>query len=305
MRGLSFSSDTKRELCREYPSSKCCAISQCYGIVLYCNTFSLSEIRIVTENRAFAALLPRLFRRAFGLSFDISGESKVSGGKMVFSITEKEKLDRIFSVFGYERENILAHHINYGVIEEDCCRQSFIRGAFLAGGSVTNPGKQYHLELVTDHYNVSRETISLLLDLGFSPKTTSRGGNYIIYFKNSEVIEDFLTTIGAPVAAMKIMSAKIEKEMTNSVNRKVNCDTANVTKTVDAAQLQIKAINKLKELSKFDGLPEKLRQTAELRLEYPELSLTELAAMFDPPVTKSGLSHRFHRICDLAGETER
>ena len=302
---MSFSSDTKSEICREYPSSKCCAVSQCYGIMLYCNTFSLSEIRIVTENRAFASLLPKLFRRAFGLSFDILGESRVPGGKMIFSITEKEKLDKIFTVFGYERENILAHHINYGVIEEDCCRQSFIRGAFLAGGSVTDPGKQYHLELVTDHYNVSRETISLLLDMGFTPKSTSRGGNYIVYFKNSEVIEDFLTTIGAPVAAMEIMSAKIEKEMTNSVNRRVNCDTANVTKTVDAAQLQIEAINRLKEAALFEELPDKLRHTAELRLENPELSLTELAELFDPPMTKSGLSHRFHRIAELAGETER
>ena len=302
---MSFSSDTKSEICREYPSSKCCAVSQCYGIMLYCNTFSLSEIRIVTENRAFASLLPKLFRRAFGLSFDILGESRVPGGKMIFSITEKEKLDKIFTVFGYERENILAHHINYGVIEEDCCRQSFIRGAFLAGGSVTDPGKQYHLELVTDHYNVSRETISLLLDMGFTPKSTSRGGNYIVYFKNSEVIEDFLTTIGAPVAAMEIMSAKIEKEMTNSVNRRVNCDTANVTKTVDAAQLQIEAINRLKEAALFEELPDKLRHTAELRLENPELSLTELAELFDPPMTKSGLSHRFRRIAELAGEIER
>lgn len=221
-------------------------------------------------------------------------------GKITFQITDRASIYKIIDSFGYERDGLLAHHINYGIIEEECCRQSFVRGAFLAGGSVTDPGKQYHLELVTDHYNVSRETYSLLLDMGFSPKSTGRNGNYIIYFKNSEVIEDLLTSIGAPVSAMEIMSAKIEKGVTNSVNRRVNCDTANVSKTVDAAQAQIEAINKLKNAGIFDELPEKIRETAEKRLEYPELSLTELSAMFTPPVTKSGLNHRFRKIMETA-----
>lgn len=302
---MSFSSETKNELCKAYPASKCCALSQCYGIVLYCNTFSLSEIKIVTENREFAKILPRLFKKAFGFSFDETPETGVSGGKMIFSITDTDKLDKVFSAYGYERDSILAHHINYGIIEDECCRQSFMRGAFLAGGSVTDPEKQYHLELVTDHYNVSKETYSLLLDMGFSPKSTSRGGNYIIYFKNSEIIEDFLTSIGAPLSAMGIMSAKIEKEMTNSVNRRVNCDTANVSKVVDASQAQIEGINRLIETSCFDSLPEKLKETARLRLENPELSLSELTALFEPPVTKSCLNHRFRKILKIAAETER
>lgn len=301
---MSFSADTKTELCRQSFDSKCCALSQCYGIVLYCNTFSLSEIRIVTENNAFKKMLPKLFKRAFSISFDYISEDGASSGKQVFQITDPEKLKKVFLAYGYEPDSVLSHHINYGIIEEDCCRQSFVRGAFLAGGSVTDPGKQYHLEMVTDHYNVSRETYSLLLDMGFKPKSTSRGGNYIIYFKSSEIIEDFLTTIGAPVSAMEIMSAKIEKEMKNSVNRRVNCDTANVNKTVDAAQAQISAIEVLRKSGKLELLPEKLRKTAELRTEYPELSLTELIEMFDEPVTKSGLNHRFRRLIELAEKTE-
>ena len=296
---MSFSSDTKNELCK-VECQKCCAVAQCYGIVLYCNTFSNSEVKIVTENQAFAKILPRLFKRAFGFSFDSTAKSK--SGKESFIIKSPEKIGKIFSVYGYEKEDVLAHHINYGVIEEECCRQSFIRGAFLAGGSVTDPEKQYHLELVTAHYNVSRETYSLLLDMGFSPKSASRSGNHIIYFKSSAAIEDFLTTIGAPVSAMDIMSAKIEKGMTNSVNRLVNCDTANVAKTVDAAQSQIEAINILKQTGKFKSLPEKLKYTAEMRLKNPELSLSELAEVFDPPVTKSGLNHRFRKIMELAGK---
>ena len=263
---------------------------------------SPSEVRIVTENKSFVKILPRLFNRAFGVKFDDVSESQ---SKTVLSVTDKKKLDKIFTAFGYERASVTALHVNYGILEEDASRQCFIRGAFLAGGSVTDPEKQYHLELVTDHYSVSRETYSLLLDMGFSPKETDRGGNYIIYFKSSEKIEEFLTTIGAPVSTMAIMTARISKGMNNEINRKVNCDTANVNKTVEASQMQIAAINRLKESGKFDDLPAKLRETAQIRLENPELNLSELAGLFDPPVTKSGLNHRFRKILTLASETER
>ena len=241
---MSFSSDVKTELCRLPISDKHCAVAECYGILLYGNTFSNTQIKIITESRPFAKRLSKLFKTAFGFSI-YPQESTSGSGKLIFSLSDREKLDRIFDTYGYDRQTALAHHINFGVLEEDCCRKSFIRGVFFAGGSVTNPEKRYHLELVTDHYNVSREACSILLDMGFTPKTTDRGGNYIIYFKQSDAIEDLLTTIGAPVAAMSVMNAKITKNMVNSINRKVNCDTATVTKTVDAAQQQIDAIRKL------------------------------------------------------------
>ncbi len=175
-----------------------------------------------------------------------------------------------------------------------------MRGAFFAGGSITDPQKTYHLELVTDHYSVSREALSLLLDMGFEPKSVARAGNFITYFKSSEAIEDFLTTIGAPIAAMEIMSTKIMKDMTNSVNRRVNCDTANVTKTVDAAQEQLEAIRSIDASGILLLLPERLRETAKLRTENPELSLSQLAAIADPPVTKSCLNHRLKKLIEIA-----
>ncbi|MFQ9411399.1 MAG: DNA-binding protein WhiA [Evtepia gabavorous] len=128
-----------------------------------------------------------------------------------------------------------AHHINFGMLEETHCRLSFLRGAFLAGGSVTDPQKGYHLELATTHLRVSRELDTLLLELGYAPKETTRKANYITYFKQSEAIEDLLTAIGAPVSAMELMNAKAEKLLRNGVNRRVNCEAANVDKTVDAA----------------------------------------------------------------------
>ena len=247
---MSFSNGVKAELCRSAIGRNCCAVAESYGLLLYCNTFSAREIRIITESRALAQRLPKLFKRAFNLVFDAAplsqpGELPDKSGKQTFLITNPEKLAVIFDTFGFTGSRILAHHLNLSVLEDDCCRPSFLRGVFLGGGSVTDPAKRYHLELVTDHYNVSRETYSLLLEMGFEPKESRRKGNFVVYFKQSAAIEDFLTTLGAPVSAMGLMSLKIEKDMRNSVNRKVNCDTANVAKTVDAALQQIEAIEKL------------------------------------------------------------
>lgn len=295
---MSFSSDTKQELCKSN-IRPCCALAEMYGILLYCNTFTGREIKIITESRALAQRLPRLMKRAFGLAFDLlpaEGEK----GKLSFVVNSPEKIKKIFAAYGYDSEKLIAHQVNLSVLEDDCCRVSFIRGAFLTGGSVTDPMKRYHLELVTDHYNVSRGTFALLLDMGFTPKDTSRNGNYIIYFKQSEAIEDFLTTIGAPVAAMKVMSAKIEKDMRNSVNRRVNCEAANVGKTAFAALDQIRAIEKLERAGILDTLPEKLKETARLRKENPEVSLSELAGMMNPPVSKSCLNHRLRKLVRLA-----
>ncbi len=295
---MSFSSKTKEEICKLSLGDSCCCVAEAYGALLFCNTFSTAEIRIITESAVFVQRLKKLFRRAFSLSFDLLPPEGRSSGKQMLAITDTGKIRAILRAYGYEESRLLSHHINLGVLEECCCQTAFVRGAFLAGGSVTDPEKRYHLELVTDHYKVSLEMYSLLLDLGFAPKQTARGGNYITYFKNSEVIEDFLTTVGAPLSAMEIMSAKVEKELRNSVNRRVNCDTANVEKTVAAAQNQVEAIQRLQARGALEDLPEKLAETARLRLEKPESSLSELASQMG--VTKSCLSHRLRKLVELA-----
>ena len=297
---MSYASEVREELCRSLPEKQCCRLAECYGILLYCNTFSKREIRIITENRDFAERLPRLFWRTFGVEFD-QFPSIEQPGKLAFVMDDPEKTERIFSAYGQEHETV-ALHINFGVLEETCCKRSFMRGAFLAGGSVTDPDKRYHLELVTGHLKVSGEGRSLLHELGLEPKETRRGGSNILYFKQSDRIVDFLTMIGAPLCAMKIIQAKIEKEVRNDVNRRVNCDTANLTKAVDAAQQQLAAIRALRESGRFDRLPEKLRQTAILREEYPEATLSELAELADPPVSKPAVSHRMRRLIESSEE---
>ena len=211
-----------------------------------------------------------------------------------------QKLKKIYDAFGLEPKTTVTLHVNLGVLEEECCRISFLRGAFMAGGSVTDPEKRYHLELATSHLRVSREVYSLMMESGFFPKDTTRGGNSILYFKQSDSIEDVLTTLGAPVCAMRIMEAKVEKDLRNGVNRRVNCETANLGKAVDAAQEQLAAIRRLEAKGTYADLPDKLRKTAELRKENPEATLLELAQMQDPPLTKSAINHRMRKILELS-----
>lgn len=222
------------------------------------------------------------------------------GGKQSFQITEPEKLEHIFSCYGLSRKDLITLHVNFGVLENECCRTAFLRGVFLAGGSVTDPDKRYHLELATGHIKVSAETFALLLDMGFSPKDTRRNGGCVLYFKQSDSIADFLTFLGAPVCAMKVMEAKVEKDLRNGVNRRVNCETANLTKVVDAAQEQLAAIRLLEARGMLEQLPGKLRQTALLRRENPEATLTELAELVEPPMTKSAINHRMRKLIELS-----
>ena len=296
---MSFSFDTKNELCRLPVQRLCCARAEAYGILLYCNTFSSTEVRIVTENPHFAARLPKLFHKAFGIRFDRQPEEEQQG-KLVFQITDGKKLDRIINTLGYDPRQNLVLHINFAMVEEPCCRSAFLRGVFFAGGSITDPLKRYHLELTTSHSQVSRELEVLMRECGYPPKNITRNGSSITYFKQSDQIEDFLTMIGAPVAAMNVMSAKMEKDLRNSVNRRLNCDSANLDKAVEAAMEQLEAIRKLDAAGVLEQQPEKLRQTAVLRLNNPELTLSELAEEFDPPLTKSCLNHRLRKIVELA-----
>ena len=296
---MSFSFDAKNELCRLPVQKLCCARAEAYGILLYCNTFNSAEVRIITENPNFAARLPKLFHRAFGLRFDRQPEPGQEG-KLIFQITDGSKLDHIINLFGYDPGQNLVLHINFGLLEEECCQASFLRGVFFAGGSITDPLKRYHLELTTTHLQVSRELGALLQECGFAPKNIARNGSFVTYFKQSEHIEDLLTLIGAPVASMDVMAAKVEKDLRNSVNRRLNCDSANLDKAVEAAQEQLEAIRTLREHGLLEQLPDKLQLTAALRLENPELTLAELAETFDPPVTKSCLNHRLRKLLVLA-----
>lgn len=299
---MSFSGAAKAEMCRIFPQKRCCALAECFGVLLFCNSFGVDGIRIITESRELACLLPKLFQKAFGLSFDLLPEQGAPG-KLIFQISQPEKLDDIMTAYGFSRDNTLSLHLNLPVVEEECCKAAFLRGAFLAGGSVTDPAKGYHLEFTTTHHSVARETDGLMEEmLGFFPKIAARNGGMVLYLKQSDMISDCLTLLGAPIAAMGIMEAKLEKELNNKVNRRCNCDDANTSKVVEAAQEQLAAIRILQERGMMEQLPQKLFSAATARLEHPEASLTELASLMEPPISKPAMNHRLKNLVRLSKE---
>ena len=267
---VSFSANAKAEMCKGIPSKNCCALAESFGILLFCNSFGLDGIRIITESKEFSEMLPRLFRKAFSLDFDIIPEPD-STGKLIFQITKEEKLETIMTAYGFDRKDTLSLHVNLPVVEEDCCKAAFLRGAFLSGGSVTDPEKGYHMELATTHGSVSRETYALMQEaVGFAPKSARRGGDHVLYLKQCDLISDF--------------------------------DEANTSKVVEAAQEQLAVIRVLKERGKLATLPHKLQHAAKAREENPSASLTELAAMMEPPITKPAMNHRLKKLVEAAKE---
>ena len=302
---ISFSASAKAEVCRILPNRDCCALAECFGILLFSNSFTAENIKIITESREFALILPKLFKKAFNLNFDVF-PSMASPGKLIFQIIDEDKIADVMDAFGFNPQATLALHVNLPLLEDDCCKAAFLRGAFLAGGSVSDPEKGYHMEIATSHQSVARETYALMQEIvGFYPKATQRAGGQVLYLKNSDLISDFLTFLGAPVAAMGIMEARLEKELNNKVNRRCNCDDANTSKVVEAAQEQIAAIQLLKERGLLENIPGKLKQAAEAREANPASSLSELAAMMDPPITKPAMNQRLKKLLQMAKEASK
>lgn len=289
---MSFGIQVKEELCNTLPASPCCTKAEALGVLLYCNTFTPSQIKITTQSPHFAQRLPTLFQNAFSLSWDTLPDHQK---KSIFSLNSPEKIQKIFQTLDLSP---LSLHIPFQLLEDPCCRLAFCKGAFLSGGSITDPQKHYHLELITSHHAVNQELPVLLHEDQFFPKPSQRKGHFISYFKQAQHIVTFLTAIGAPKAAQTIETSKEHKSITSSVNRQVNCDAANLSKAVDAAQSQIKAIRHLE--AQGIPLPEKLKETALLRIEYPHCTLTELAEYFTPPLSKSALNHRLRKIIALS-----
>lgn len=289
---MSFGLNVKEELCSIPLESTCCIHSELLGILLYCSIFTKKQLRITTSSSAFSQRLPLLFHTAFSFSFDTQEKQ---GKKFCFTIDSEEKMKKIFDVLEYS-PSPLAVHIPFELLENSCCHLAFARGAFLAGGSITNPVKFYHLELATSHSAINGELAALLHECNFTPKFSTRKGHYICYFKQWKHIESFLIALGAKQSGACVRNSKLQKNITSSVNRQVNCDAANLTKAVDAAQSQLKAIRFLESQGLLADLPEKLQQTAQLRMENPHLTLAELAESFQPPISKSALNHRLRKL---------
>ncbi len=297
---MSFSSEIKKELCDVPVAGKCCAIAEAYGAMLNGSAFSHLEIRLSTSDPAIAGRLSLIIKSAF--SIDCLPVN--SGHKYLLALNDPRRIGLVFDAFGYDLKSHISYHINRNIIENECCMASYLRGVFLMMGAVASPDKKNHFELRSARRGLAGEEASLLLDLGFFPKTAKRGNAYVLYFKDSSSAESLLRLIGAPVSAEKLKKAKVEKNLRNTVNRQVNCEAANLVKAANAAAKQTDIIRSVLEKYGEDAFPEKLRETARLRLEYPDDTLSELASRFDPPLSKPGLGHRLKKIMELAAKED-
>ncbi len=295
---MSFLTEVKSELCK-IEASTCCKIAECYGILLMGRAFSANNMTVLTESEDVVFRLSALLSRCFSTVPNISvGGSKKDLYRV--SVGPKSKREEILTSFGYfgfkEGDNPLKTYI----FEDDCCRAAFLRGVFLSCATVSDPNREYLAELPVGNKELANELFRFICDLGLTPKITARRKSYTIYFAGSENLSDILAFIGAGSYALKLADITVYKDVRNRLNRITNCETANITKTVNASVMQCLAIKKLKESGEFIRLSPELQRVGELRLVHDQASLTELCELMDGEITKSGLNHRLNRLVTLA-----
>lgn len=270
-------------------------------MILFGRSFSAENISFVSDKETIATTYADSIEFVTGKRPQT--ELKKSGKYLVSIKNKRDRID-ILNEFGY-LGNELNFQIKASNLEnKDCCVKSFLRGCFISCGTVTDPKKEYHLDFSIGKKSRCVELIPYFEEISIYPKLIQRNGNFILYIKDSAQIEDFLTIIGDSNAALYIMGEKIEKNVRNYVNRQVNCESANIQRVCDASVAQIEAINLILEKRGFDFLPEHLRQLAELRLENPEMSLSELGAELTPAITRSGVNHRMKKLMEISKSLE-
>ncbi|MDF2987711.1 MAG: hypothetical protein K0R50_3221 [Eubacterium sp.] len=307
---MSFSTLVKDELCRvELHHDVCCMKSEILGVILTGNLFSNDKnsgnVKMVTENAAFARRVYSTIRKVYGISPEVAIRRSSKLKKHVsYSIilASMQVINKILYDFGISAFSVNDFNPVKNNLKRVCCRKSFLRAAFLTGGSISDPEKTYHLEIST-HNNMCAEIIKeLLQEYGINVKIIIRKGNYVAYIKEGENIVDFLNIIGAHAALMELENVRILKDMRNNVNRIVNCETANLEKTVNASVRQMENIKFIQSTIGIDKLPDNLIEIADMRLEYSEASLKELGEMLHPRLGKSGVNHRLRKLDEIADQ---
>lgn len=278
---MSFSSQVKAELYQHISSSRHCRLAELGALV----TMSDKKSEEKSSNGDGLNLGDKIKKLEKLLELDVNSEA----GRQALKLKEQNGI-------------FVADHM---LIERSCCKQAFMRGAFLSSGSVTDPNKGYHLEIVCENEPCAELVTYIMAGFDLEPKQVIRKKYRVVYIKDGSMIVDFLNIIGAHNALMSMENVRILKDMRNSVNRRVNCETANINKTVSAAVRQIEDIQFIEETKGLKYLPENLRKIAELRLEEPEVPLKELGEMLNPPIGKSGVNHRLRKISEIASELRR
>lgn len=314
---MSFSSKVKNEICRYTEYSKEEAKALLAGIMKVSGTIGLSGYRKInfrtsTENPAIARLVFKLLKEHFDIHSKLMVKKSNSLKKnniYLVMITEEMGVRSLLKEVGVLSASENLFMIDYSIpdriIHEETWKRSYIRGVFLGGGSISNPEKTYHLEFVTHNEEYAEDLKNLINTYGLNSKVIKRKSSFVIYLKEGEQIVDSLNIIGAHNSLLQLENVRIMKEMRNNVNRLVNCETANLSKTVNAAVRQIESIKLIQSEAGLERLPQNLREVAELRLKFPNESLKELGQMLNPPVGKSGINHRLRRIEKIASELKK
>ena len=298
---MSFSSDVKQELTDILPDKPCCRAAQAYGMLQFGHAFSGREISLQTEQEAVARLYTFLVSKVCGVEPPAEDTLRRRATLYSRSFSATSAREKVLERFGHSLSDISVR-LNRANLDCDQCARALLRGAFLSCGAVTNPERDYHLEFSVPYYNLSRDLLALLGEEGFPAKMVSRNGSYIVYIKESERIEDCLTYLGASRGALEMMSVKMVKSIRNETNRRLNCESANIDKTVAAAGIHADAVRRIQAAGAFDTLTPELQQLALLRVDNPDMSLRELGAALDPPLSRSGVNHRLQRLLTIADE---
>lgn len=310
---MSFATETKNELSRVETEKKHCQLAEIAGFLRVNGSIGLVgmgkfKIVITTDNPAVARHYKKLIKEYFNVDTELliaEAAALKKGHTYRLTIEPNMRSESILRETGIllvkEGNNFISDGIFDGIIRNKCCRKAYLRGIFMGAGTVSDPDKSYHLEFVCHSENLAKDLkklINTFVDL--TAKIVKRKGRYVVYMKNSQYISDTLAIMGAHAKVLAFENVKIKKELLNETIRITNCDNANTDRAVDAASKQIAAIKKLKEKGLFEGLPKKLQEVAELRLENPDMSLAQLGEMLSPPLKKSGVNNRMKRIIDFS-----
>ena len=311
---MSFSIKVKNELANHISNATHCRIAELAALISMCGSVIIDEnndykIRIKTETQPTAEKIKKLLWKTFKVNVDISTRenaySKVGRTYTLLVGDHQQALKILQATKLINENNEIGENFsitNNIVIMKDCCKRAFIRGAFMAAGSISDPNKSYHFEIKCNSEKKAKQLIELLENYNIDVKMVARKGGYVVYIKEGEGIVDVLSVMEAHVSLMEMENVRILKGMSNYYNRQVNCETANIKKTVATSVRQIDDIDFIIQNKGIDYLPEKLQDIAWVRKENPDASLQELGEMLDPPLGKSGVNHRLRKICQIAQE---
>ncbi len=296
---MSFSTRVKEEICDSKAFKNKNRRAFAYGFFLFGREFSKERIEIYTSQHIVLRLFYRLVTDLSAGNLKTEETKRKSSVFYQASVTDCPSREKLINFFGQKEDS---DAINYQLLLGDGDTAAFLSGAFLSCGVVTTPDSEYHLEFIPPRDELHDELFRLLSTLGYPPKTTVRRGTPLLYYKESGLIEDLLTTINASNCALEVMEVKIYRDLRNRANRAGNCDSANIDKTVRASTAQLKDIKLLYRHMGEDNMPDDLREIARLRVENQEMSLRELGELLNEPLSRSGVNHRLKRIEQLASE---